>query len=63
LKIIKIFFENPTDEQKVEYGAKDSIEDDGPEVAHEHPVVQGVGRFWSISHIIYFATFKSTHIG
>jgi hypothetical protein len=34
---------NPTDEKEVEYGAEDSIEDDGPEVAHEDPVVEGVG--------------------
>ena len=33
-----------TDKEEVEDGAKDCVEDDGPQVAHEHPVVEGVGR-------------------
>ena len=33
-----------TDKEEVEDGAEDCVEDDGPQVAHEHPVVEGVGR-------------------
>ena len=33
-----------TDKEEVEDGAEDCVEDDGPQVAHEHPVVKGVGR-------------------
>ncbi len=40
----KEYHRNFTDEKEVEDGAKDRVKDDGSEVAHKHPVVQGVGR-------------------
>ncbi len=54
---------NFTYEQKVEDGAKDRVEDDGPEVAHEHPVVEGVGRLCTEDqhHSSQFANFHFTH--
>jgi hypothetical protein len=35
----KEYHRNFTDEKEVKDGAKDCVEDDGPEVTHEHPVV------------------------
>ncbi len=33
-----------TNEEEVDDGAHHCVEDDGPEVAHEDPVVEGPGR-------------------
>ena len=33
-----------TDEEEVDNGAHHGVEDDGPQVAHEHSVVEGPGR-------------------